>query len=59
MYNICIYTYIYIYTHTPISKVLEQSWRPFTSLKLCKCSQNLHLESRAASNPNKNLPPFA
>ena len=26
--------------YIPIFKVLEQSWRPFTSLKLCKCSQN-------------------
>ena len=40
-------------------QVLEQSWRPFISLKLCKCSQNPNPASRVASKPNKNQPPFA
>ena len=42
-----------------IFTVLEQSWRPFASLKLCKCSQNPHPASRVASNLNKNQPLFA
>ena len=42
-----------------IIKVLEQSWRPFTSLKLCKGSQISHPASRVASNTNKIQPPFA
>ena len=32
--------------HIPIYKVLEQSWRNLTSLKMCKCSQNPHPASR-------------
>ena len=36
-----------------ISKVLEQSWRAFTSLKLCKCSQNPHPVYRQHQTPTK------
>ena len=32
--------------YIPIFKVLQQSQRPFTSLKLCKCSQNPHPASQ-------------
>ena len=49
----CLKVFILIFT------VLEQSWRPFTSLTLCKCSQNLHPASRVASNLSKNQPLFA
>ena len=40
--------------YIPIFKVLEQSWRPFTSLKLCMCSQKPQPASRVGSNSNKN-----
>ena len=39
-----------------IFKVLEKSWRPFTSLKLYKRFQNPHPVPRAASDPNKTQP---
>ena len=48
-----------LYIHLQQFKVLEQSWRLFTFLKLCKCSKNPHSASRVASNSNKNQPPFA
>ena len=35
--------------YIPIFKSFEQSWRPLTSLKLCKCSQYPHPASRVAS----------
>ena len=35
--------------YIPIHKVLEQSWRHFASLKLCKYSQISHPSTRAAS----------
>ena len=40
-------------SHEPVFKVLEQSRKPFTSLKLCKCSKNPHSAFRVASNSNK------
>ena len=36
-----------------IFKVFEQTWRPFTSPKLCKLSETPHSASRVASNFNK------
>ena len=43
-----------LYTHlqSPVTM------RPFTSVRLCKCSQNPHPASRVASNPNKSEQPF-
>ena len=35
----------------PISIVLEQTWRAFTSLKLCNCSQNPHPAYRQHQTP--------
>ena len=35
--------------YIPIHKVLEQPWRHFTSLKLCKCSQIPHPSTRVSS----------
>ena len=35
--------------YIPIHKVLEQSWRHFASLKLCKCSQIPHPSTRVSS----------
>ena len=37
----------------PIHKVLEYSWRHFTSLELCKCSQIPRPSPRVASTPNR------
>ena len=33
-------------SYISIFKALKQSWRPFTSLKLCKCSKNPHSVSK-------------
>ena len=35
--------------YVPIHKVLEQPWRYFTSLKLCKCPQIRHPSTRVSS----------
>ena len=40
-----------------IHKVLEQLWKHFTSLKLCKCSQISHISPRVASTPPPPPPP--
>ena len=42
--------------YTPIHKVLEQPWRHFTSLKLCKCYQIPHPSVRVTSTPMKQKP---
>ena len=39
--------------YIPIYKVLEQTWKYFTSLKLCKCSQIPHSLPRIVSTPNR------
>ena len=42
-----------------IHKVLEQTWRHFTSLKLCKCSQIPHSSPRVTSTTNRNTLNYA
>ena len=39
--------------YIPICKVLEQPWRNFTSLELCKCSWIMHPLPRAASTTDR------
>ena len=42
-----------------IHKVLQQTWRHFTSLKLCKCSQIPHSSPRVTSTTNRNTLNYA